>query len=56
MNMAKEYAMGRYAFGRAIASFQAIKHKVADMYISLQLARSNCYYCLLYTSDAADES
>ena len=56
MNMAKEYAMGRYAFGRAIASFQAIKHKVADMYISLQLARSNCYYgCLLYTSDAADE-
>ena len=30
MNMAKEYAMGRYAFGRAIASFQAIKHKVAD--------------------------
>ena len=32
MNMAKEYAMGRYAFGRAIASFQAIKHKVADMY------------------------
>ena len=50
MNMAKEYAMGRYAFGRAIASFQAIKHKVADMYVSLQLARSNCYYCLLYTS------
>ena len=44
MNMAKEYAMGRYAFGRAIASFQAIKHKVADMYVSLQLARSNCYY------------
>ena len=33
MNMAKEYAMGRYAFGRAIASFQAIKHKVADMYV-----------------------
>ena len=31
MNMAKEYAMGRYAFGRAIASFQAIKHKVADL-------------------------
>ena len=38
MNMAKDYAQGRYAFGRSIASFQAIKHKVADMYISLQLA------------------
>ena len=71
MNMAKEYAMGRYAFGRAIASFQAIKHKVADMYVSLQLARSNCYYgawalsndsselptaCLLYTSPSPRDS
>ena len=37
MNMAKDYAQGRYAFGRSIASFQAIKHKIADMYISLQL-------------------
>ena len=44
MNMAKEYAMGRYAFGRSIASFQAIKHKLADMYIAVELARSNCYY------------
>ena len=43
MDMAKEYAMGRYAFGRSIASFQAIKHKLADMYIA-ELARSNCYY------------
>ena len=44
MNMAKEYAMGRFAFGRPIASFQAIKHKLADMYIAVELARSNCYY------------
>ena len=44
MNMAKDYAMGRYAFGRSIASFQAIKHKLADMFIAVELARSNCYY------------
>jgi acyl-CoA dehydrogenase len=44
MDMAREYAMGRYAFGRSIASFQAIKHKLADMYIANTLARSNCYY------------
>jgi alkylation response protein AidB-like acyl-CoA dehydrogenase len=44
MDMAKEYAMGRFAFGRSIASFQAIKHKLADMYIAVELARSNCYY------------
>ena len=44
MNMAKDYARGRYAFGRSIASFQAIKHKLADMFIAVELARSNCYY------------
>ena len=55
MNQAKDYAMGRYAFGRAIASFQAIKHKVADMYISLQLARSNCYYGAWALSNDAPE-
>ncbi|MEE4361640.1 MAG: acyl-CoA dehydrogenase family protein [Pseudomonadales bacterium] len=44
LHMARDYAMGRYAFGRPIASFQAIKHKLADMYIAQTLARSNCYY------------
>jgi acyl-CoA dehydrogenase len=40
----KEYAMGRYAFGRPIASFQAIKHRLADLYVAIELARSNAYY------------
>ena len=44
LKMAKEYAMQRYAFGRLIASFQAIKHKLADMYVYNELARSNAYY------------
>ena len=55
MNMAKDYAQGRYAFGRSIASFQAIKHKIADMYISLQLARSNCYFGAWALSNEASE-
>ncbi len=42
--MAKAYAMDRYAFGRPIASYQAIKHKLADMYVNNELARSNAYY------------
>jgi acyl-CoA dehydrogenase len=42
--MAKEYALSRYAFGRQIGSFQAIKHKLADIYIGNELARSNAYY------------
>lgn len=41
---AKEYAMNRFAFGRPIASFQAIKHKLADVYMKTELARSNAYY------------
>jgi acyl-CoA dehydrogenase len=42
--MAKAYAMDRYAFGRPIAAFQAIKHKLADVYVAIELARSNAYY------------
>ena len=55
MNMAKEYALGRFAFGRPIASFQAIKHKIADMYIAVELARSNCYYGAWALSTNASE-
>jgi alkylation response protein AidB-like acyl-CoA dehydrogenase len=44
LDMAREYALGRFAFGRPIASFQAIKHKLADVYVALELARSNAYY------------
>ncbi len=44
LEMAKEYALGRYAFGRTIAGYQAIKHKLADMYVKNELARSNAYY------------
>lgn len=42
--MAKSHAMQRYAFGRPIGSFQAIKHKLAHMYVKNTLARSNAYY------------
>jgi alkylation response protein AidB-like acyl-CoA dehydrogenase len=44
LDMARAYALGRFAFGRQIASFQAIKHKLADMYVAIELARSNAYY------------
>lgn len=44
LEMACQYARDRYAFGRQIGSFQAIKHMLADCYVSLELARSNCYY------------
>ena len=44
LNMAKEYALGRFAFGRPIATYQAIKHKLAQAYVKNTLARSNCYF------------
>ena len=44
LEQAREYALGRFAFGRSIASYQAIKHKLAKMYVKNTLARSNAYY------------
>ncbi len=44
LEMARDYALERYAFGRLIGSYQAIKHKLADMYVKNELARSNAYY------------
>jgi alkylation response protein AidB-like acyl-CoA dehydrogenase len=44
LEMAKAYALERYAFGRVIASYQAVKHKLADMYVKNELGRSNAYY------------
>lgn len=44
LEMARDYALERFAFGRPIGSMQAIKHMLADMYVSATLARSNAYY------------
>ena len=44
LEMAKAYALERHAFGRAIAGYQAIKHKLADIYVKNEVARSNAYY------------
>lgn len=42
--LTKAFVEGRFAFGRPIASFQAIKHRLADLYCEVELARSNCFY------------
>jgi alkylation response protein AidB-like acyl-CoA dehydrogenase len=51
MWMARDYALQRQAFGRAIGSYQAIKHKLADCYVKLELARSNAYYGAMMLSE-----
>ncbi len=39
-----EYVKQREQFGRAVGSFQAVKHRLADVYVQLQAARSAAYF------------
>jgi len=43
LDKAVRYARERYQFGRPISEFQAIKHKLADIKIFIEAARSLCY-------------
>ena len=54
LEAAVAYAKERHAFGRPIGSFQAIKHKLADVYVAVELARSNAWYaCWALDQDGA---
>jgi alkylation response protein AidB-like acyl-CoA dehydrogenase len=46
-----EYAKQRTQFGRAIGSYQAVKHKLADVHIALELARPLVYGAALSLAD-----
>lgn len=50
-----EYLNTRKQFGVAIASFQALRHRMADMKMQLELARSMSYYASLKLNAPADE-
>ena len=54
MDSGLAYTNERYAFGRPVASFQAIKHKFADMFVAIELARGNAYYGAWALSTDAD--
>jgi alkylation response protein AidB-like acyl-CoA dehydrogenase len=54
--MACDYAHDRVAFGRKIGSFQAVKHRLADMYAKIELARCHCYYGAWAISTEAPEA
>ena len=55
LDMAVAFAKERYAFGRPIGSFQAIKHKLVDMFVAIELARSNAYFAAWALSTDASE-
>ena len=44
LDLSVDYAKQRKAFGQVIGAFQAIKHKLADVYVDTVLARSNAYH------------
>jgi alkylation response protein AidB-like acyl-CoA dehydrogenase len=50
-----DYAKLRVQFGRPIGSFQAIKHKCADMLLEVESARSAAYYAAWAIADGTDE-
>ncbi|MEM1334320.1 MAG: acyl-CoA dehydrogenase family protein, partial [Actinomycetota bacterium] len=55
LDMAVEYAKVRVQFGRPIGSFQAIKHKCADMLLEVESAKSAAYYGLWCAAEMNDE-
>jgi len=54
LEMSVEYAKLRMQFGRPIGSFQAIKHKCADMLLEVESARSAAYYAAWAAADGSD--
>jgi alkylation response protein AidB-like acyl-CoA dehydrogenase len=54
LDMAVDYAKIRVQFGRPIGSFQAIKHKCADMLLDVESARSAAYYAASVLDDDSE--
>jgi alkylation response protein AidB-like acyl-CoA dehydrogenase len=55
LEMAVQYAKDRIQFGRPIGSFQAIKHKCADMLLEVESAKSAAYYAAWCAAEMNDE-
>ena len=55
LDMSVGYAKDREQFSRPIGSFQAIKHKCADMLIQVEAARSAAYFAAWAVSESASE-
>ena len=53
MELTADYMNTRKQFGVAIASFQALRHRMADMKMQLELARSMSYYATLKLGEPA---
>jgi alkylation response protein AidB-like acyl-CoA dehydrogenase len=55
LDMAVGYAKTRVQFGKPIGSFQAIKHKCADMLLEVESAKSAAHYASWAAAESSDE-
>jgi alkylation response protein AidB-like acyl-CoA dehydrogenase len=55
LDMAVDYAKQRVQFGRPIGSFQAIKHKCANMLVQVESARSAAYFAACTAAENGEE-
>jgi alkylation response protein AidB-like acyl-CoA dehydrogenase len=55
LDMAVEYARNRVQFGRYIGSFQAIKHKCANMLLDVESAKAAAYYAAWVAAEGDEE-
>ncbi|MHA6793998.1 acyl-CoA dehydrogenase family protein [Pseudonocardia bannensis] len=55
LDLSVEYAKGRLQFGRPIGSFQAVKHRLADMLVAVEHARSTAYHAAWALQDGTDD-
>ena len=55
LEMGVEYAKQRYAFGRAIGSYQAVKHMLVDVYVEVEQLRSLVWWAAWAADHAPDE-
>jgi alkylation response protein AidB-like acyl-CoA dehydrogenase len=53
--MSTEHAKSRYQFSRPIGSFQAIKHKCADLLVEVEFARSAAYHAAFRAAEGDEE-
>lgn len=53
--MGLAYVKDRPMFGRPLASYQAIKHKLADVAVSIELAKSNAYFGGWAAAESSDD-
>jgi alkylation response protein AidB-like acyl-CoA dehydrogenase len=55
LDLSVEYAKSRLQFGRPIGSFQAVKHRLADLLVDVEHARSTAYHAIWALAEGSDD-